>query len=71
MLRMTAKIKRKSDVPYIGVYLIAISNSGYYIYAAKLFWILVPSYCIKIYIQISRSSGPLKEKYKKYSKIPL
>ena len=37
MLRITARIVKRSDIPYIGVYLIVISNSGYYIYTAKLF----------------------------------
>ena len=35
MLKITARIERRSDIPYIGVYLIAISNSRHYIYAAK------------------------------------
>ena len=35
MLGITAKIKRRSNVPYIGVYLIAINNGKYYIYATK------------------------------------
>ena len=30
-----AGIGRRSDIPYIGVYLIAISNGRYYVYAAK------------------------------------
>ena len=32
---MTPRIKRRSNTPYIGVYFMAISNSKYYIYAAK------------------------------------
>jgi len=35
MLGITAKIGRRSNIPYIGVYLIVMSNSKYYIYAAK------------------------------------
>ena len=35
ILKITAKIKRRSNTPYIGVYFMAISNSKYYIYAAK------------------------------------
>ena len=49
----------------------ATSNSRYYIYAAKPSWILVPSYYLRVYIQIGGSLGPLKEGYKKYSKVPL
>ena len=36
MLKTIAKTGKKSNIPYIGVYLVAISNSGYYIYAANL-----------------------------------
>jgi len=35
MLRVIVKIGRRSDAPNIEVYFIAISNSKYYIYAAK------------------------------------
>ena len=45
-----ARIGRRSNIPYIGVYLIAISNSGYYIYAAKPSWILVPGYYLRVCI---------------------
>ena len=31
-----ARIGRRSDAPYIGVYLIVISNSRYYVYTTKL-----------------------------------
>jgi hypothetical protein len=30
-----ARVGRRSDAPYMGVYLVVISNSGYYVYAAK------------------------------------
>jgi len=30
-----ARIGRRSNIPYIGVYLVAISNGGYYVYTAK------------------------------------
>ena len=33
---VTARIGRRSDILYIGVHFMAISNGGYYIYAAKL-----------------------------------
>jgi len=36
ILGITARTGRRSNAPYIGVYLIATSNSRYYIYAAKL-----------------------------------
>ena len=32
MLGAAARIERRSNAPYIGVYLIAISNSRYYVY---------------------------------------
>ena len=49
----------------------AISNSGYYIYAAKPSWSLVPGRYLRIYIQMGGSLGSLKERYKKYSKVSL
>jgi hypothetical protein len=36
VLIVTAGVERRSNVPYIGVYLIVISNSRYYVYTAKL-----------------------------------
>jgi len=36
ILGTIARIERRSNILYIEVYLIAISNSRYYIYAAKL-----------------------------------
>jgi len=35
MLKIIIKIKRRNDVPYIGVYFIEISNNKHYIYPAK------------------------------------
>jgi hypothetical protein len=35
VLIATAGIGRRSDAPYIGVHLIAISNGRYYVYVAK------------------------------------
>ena len=35
MLRAIVRIGRRSNIPNIGVYLIAISSGRYYIYAAK------------------------------------
>ena len=35
VLTVTARIGRRSNILYIGVYLIAISDGRYYIYAAK------------------------------------
>ena len=37
VLIVIARIGRRSDIPYIGVHLIVISNGRYYIYAAKPF----------------------------------
>ena len=50
MLIVIAKIGRRSDIPYIGVHFIAISNGRYYIYAAKPSRILIPSYYLRVYI---------------------
>ena len=46
----TAGIGKRSDIPYIKVHLIAINNGGYYIYTAKLSWVLIPGHCLKVYI---------------------
>jgi len=53
IIEIIARIERRSDIPYIGVYFVVISNSKYYIYAAKLSRIPVPSYCLK-YIYLNR-----------------
>ena len=45
-----ARIERRSNTPYIGVYLIVTSNSRYYVYAAKPSWVLILSYYLRIYI---------------------
>ena len=37
MLEIISRIKKRGDILYMGVYLIVISNSRYYIYATKLF----------------------------------
>jgi len=50
MLKITIKIEKKSDVPYIEVYFMAINNNKCYIYATTSSQILVLSYCLKIYI---------------------
>ena len=50
VLAATAGIGRRSDVPYIGVHLIATSNSRYYVYASKLSRVLIPSYCLRVRI---------------------
>ena len=50
MLGIIARAGKRSNIPYIGVYFIAISNNRHYIYAAKPSWILVPSYYIRVYI---------------------
>ena len=36
VLVVIVRIGRGSDIPYIGVHLIVISNGRYYVYAAKL-----------------------------------
>ena len=50
ILEITIKIGIKSDTPYVKFYFITISNNKHYIYAAKPSRILVPSYCLRIYI---------------------
>ena len=37
ILGIIAKIGRRSNIPYVGVYFIAISNGRHYIYTTKLF----------------------------------
>jgi len=36
ILKIIVEIGKRSDIPYVGVYFIVISNNKYYIYAAKL-----------------------------------
>ena len=50
MLKAIVRIGRRSDTPNIGVHFIAISNGGYYVYAAKLSRILIPGYYLRVYI---------------------
>jgi len=37
MLGAVIRIGRRSNIPYIGVYFIVISNSRYYVYVNNLF----------------------------------
>jgi len=71
VLGTIAGIERRSNIPYIEVYLMVISNSGYYIYAIKPSWIPVPGCCLRVYIWIGGSLGPLKKGCKEHSKVPL
>ena len=50
VLIVIAKIRRRSNIPIIGIYLIVISDSRYYVYANKPSLILIPSYYLRIYI---------------------
>ena len=50
MLTATARIRRKNNIPYIGVHLVVISNSKYYIYAAKPSRVLIPGYYLRVCI---------------------
>ena len=50
MLRVTVGTKRKSNIFYIKINPIVASSSKYYIYATDPFWILIPSYCLRVYI---------------------
>ena len=60
VLVATTGIGRRSDVPYIEVHLVATSNSRYYVYAAKPSRILIPGYCLRVYVWIGGSLGPLE-----------
>ena len=71
MLGTAAKIERRSNIPYIGVHLMAASDSKYYIYTNNLSRIPISSYYSRIYIWISGSSGPSEKRCKKYSEVPL
>ena len=50
MPRAIVRIGRKSNIFYIGINPIAVSNSGYYIYTTDLSRIPIPSYCLRVYI---------------------
>jgi hypothetical protein len=50
VLTAIAGAGRRSNIPYIGVYLIATSNGRYYVYAAKPSWVPIPSYYLRVYI---------------------
>ena len=60
MLGAIVRVGRRSNIPNMGVHLIATSDGRYYVYAAKLSRILIPSYCLRVYIRIGRSLGPLE-----------
>jgi len=50
MLEITIKTEKRSNVPYVGVYFIIISDNKYYIYAANPPQILISGYCLKVHI---------------------
>ena len=50
VLIVIVRIGRRSDIPYIGVHLVAISNGRYYVYAAKPSRVPIPSYYLRVYI---------------------
>ena len=56
----TAKTKERSNILYIEVHLVVMSNGKHHIYAAKPSRVLIPSYYSRVYIQINGGSGPLK-----------
>jgi len=58
VLTAIAGIGRRSNTPHIGVYLMATSNGGYYIYTAKPSWVLIPSYYLRVHIWMGGSLGP-------------
>jgi len=71
VLGLIVRTGRRSNVPYMGVHFIAMSDSRYYVYADNPSRILISGYCLRIYIWIGGSSSPLEEGCKKYSKVPL
>ena len=50
ILRAIVRIGRRSDTPNVGVHLIAISDGRHHVYTVKPSRILIPSYCLRIYI---------------------
>ena len=60
MLTATAKTRKKSNILYIKVHLVAISNGGYYIYTAKPSQVLIPGHYLKVYIWMGGGLGPLE-----------
>jgi len=60
VLIVIARIGRRSNIFYIGVYLVVISNGRYYVYTAKLSWVLIPGHCLRVYIWMGGSLGPLE-----------
>ena len=50
ILGAVTRIERRSNIPYIGVYLIAASDSRYYIYADNPSRILISGYYLRIHI---------------------
>jgi hypothetical protein len=50
ILGLMVRIGRGDNAPYIGVHLIAVGDSRYYIYTNNPSWILISSYYLRIYI---------------------
>ena len=57
---VTAKTEKRSNIPYIEVHLIVMSNGEYYIYTVKPFRVLIPGHYSRVYIQMGGGSGPLE-----------
>jgi len=49
---VTVRTGKRSNASYIRINPMAASGSGYYIYATNLSWILIPGYCLRVYIWI-------------------
>ena len=60
VLTVIARIRRRNDAPNIGIYLIAISDGRYYVYAAKPSRIPIPGRYLRVCFRIGRSLGPLE-----------
>jgi hypothetical protein len=50
ILGLIVRIGRGGNIPYIGVHLIATSDSRYYVYANNPSRILISGYYLRIYI---------------------
>ena len=50
MLGATVRIERRSNTPNIGIYFVATSDGGHYIYAIKPSWIPILGHRLRVYI---------------------
>ena len=55
VLTATAGTRRKSNIPHIGVHLIAISNGRHHVYTTKLSQVPIPGHYLRVYIWIGEA----------------